>query len=202
MVGLIPVNNGFRPADEGVTLYIVSNLVHADIIMPKTTKVVDWSEQFGTATFEGDVFNESHVAIGWGDKGFFLETKTWDDFKLSVAANALFVPSKSCVHVSFTRPEYYTNAVSVTVSEKQYQILVDFINATLVRNADGTLRQISGFAYSTNDAFFDAIGQYHLFNTCNSWVGRGLKSAGVRVPWFSPMPGTPTLYLGNAGDAG
>jgi len=36
-----------------------------------------------------------------------------------------------------------------------------------------------------------------VFNTCNSWVGRGLKTAGARTPWLSPLPKTPMLYIEN-----
>lgn len=195
LIGLIPVNNDFTEPTDGITIYVVSNEVHADIIVPTTTTTIDWSQELGAATFLGDVANESYVAFGWGDKGFFLETETWEDFKLSVAANALLLPSESCMHVAFMGPEYFVNAASVTISEAQYKKLVDHINQSFRTNANGQRMQISGRFYSTNDAFFEGHGRYHLFNTCNSWVGRGLKAAGVRVPWFSPMPETPMLYF-------
>ena len=195
LVGLIPVNNGFRPPDEGITLYIVSSAVHADIIVPISTDVVDWEQEFANVRFGGDVSDETHVAFGWGDRGFFLETPTWDDLKFSTAANALLLPSGSCVHVDFTRPEYYSDASSVTVSEEQYRELVRFFKETMKYDENGDYRQIHGYAYSFTDAFFEAKGQYHLLNTCNSWVGRGLKTAGVRVPWLSPLPKSPMLYV-------
>lgn len=195
LIGLIPVNNSFIPSEDGIKIYVVSNEVHADIIVPIRTEVSDWSAEFSNCKFEGDVSNETHVAFGWGDKGFFLETETWEDFKLSVAANALLLPSESCMHVVFTRPEYFTDAASVTISESQYRNLEDYIKQSFKRNADERPIQISGHAYSTDDAFFEAKGRYHLLNTCNSWVGRGLKAAGVRVPWLSPMPKSPMLYF-------
>ena len=89
VVGLIPVNNDFVSSEDGIKLYVVSNAVHADIIVPTTTSVVDWYATFGNAKFTKDVSDQSHVAFGWGDRGFFLETETWDDLKLSTAANAL-----------------------------------------------------------------------------------------------------------------
>ena len=42
LVGLIPVNNDFEPTNDGITVYVVSNAVHAEVIVPKTTDVVDW----------------------------------------------------------------------------------------------------------------------------------------------------------------
>ena len=116
LIGLIPVNNDFVPAENGVTIYVISNAVHADIIVPCENEVFNWNEPFGTTDFVGDVTGESHVAIGWGDRGFFLETQTWDDFKLSTAVNALLVPSECCLHVSYTRPDYYLNPTAVTLS--------------------------------------------------------------------------------------
>ena len=143
----------------------------------------------------GDVRGLSHIALGWGDRGFFLETETWDDFKISTATNALLLPSESCVHVSFTNPAAYEDSVSVKISPAQYARLVEFICSTFDLDDQGNIVQIPGEAYSTNDAFFRAKGKYHFFNTCNSWVGRCLKVAGVRTPWFAPLPKTPMLYL-------
>ncbi|WP_210421381.1 TIGR02117 family protein [Mariniblastus fucicola] len=195
LLGLIPVNNDFVLAEKGITLHVVSNEVHADIIVPVVTNVIDWSVEFQNAAITDDVSAATHVAIGWGDKGFFLHTETWDDFKLSIAANALLLPSESCVHAKFTHPEHHPDAASVTISQDQYRQLVDFIKQTLRRDSEGKAIQIPGYAYSTTDAFFEAKGRYHLLNTCNSWVGRGLRTAGVKVPWMSPLPKTPMLYF-------
>lgn len=195
LIGLVPVNNDFRPTQDGIKLYLSSTAVHSDVIVPVNNSVVNWADRFRNANFLGDITDQTHVSFGWGDRGFFLETRTWDDLKLSVAANAILLPSRSCVHVSYMRPEYYSNLKSVTVSKKQYERLVGFIDKTMRKDSDQQYLQIKGYAYSSNDAFFEALGRYHLFNTCNSWVGRALRETGVRAPWLSPMPKTPLLYI-------
>ena len=201
VVGLIPVNNNFQPAEDGIQIFLVSNAVHADIILPVSTAEIDWSERFAETEFKGEISDQSHVAFGWGDRGFFLETETWDDLEMSTAANALLLPSESCVHVSFTSPDSYLDPVSVTISPEQYDRLVKFIGDTFELDERGEYIQISGEAYSTNDAFFASKGRYHFFNTCNSWVGRCLKTTGVKTPWFSPLPKTPMLYIQSEGNA-
>jgi uncharacterized protein (TIGR02117 family) len=195
LVGLIPVNNGFVPSKQGVRIFLVSNAVHADVIVPVLTETVDWRDRFSDTRFVGDASFENHVAFGWGDKGFFLETETWHDLKISTAAKALLLPSSSCLHVAFTRPEYHANRVAVTISYEQYARLVSFIESSFLTNAEGEPVQIRGYAYSSTDAFFEAHGRYHLFNTCNSWVGRALRHAGVRTPWLTPLPKSPMLYI-------
>lgn len=195
VVGLIPKNNDFEPAAEGIELFVVSNSVHADIIVPKQTEIIDWGETFSETSFVRSVENETHVAIGWGDRGFFLETKTWDDFRFATAANAVLLPSESCLHVSFTRPARHSEAVSVTITSEQYKELVDFITQSFAHDSEGKIAQIEGESYGETDAFFEANGRYHLFNTCNSWVGRGLSEAGIKVPLYCPLPKTPMLYI-------
>ena len=194
-IGLIPVNNGFEPAAEGVQIFLVSNPVHADVIVPVMTAEHTWAEDFADAKFGYDVSDRTHIAMGWGDKGFFLRTKTWDDFKLATAANALFMPSDCCVHVAYVNPAAYSDRVGVTISSQQYRSLVEYMENTLKLDEAGLPIQIPGEAYGINDAFFEAKGNYHMFNTCNSWVGRGLKTAGVKVPMWTPLPKTTTLYI-------
>jgi len=195
LLGLVPVNNNFEQPEEGIMLFVVSSAVHADIIMPRANAIVDWDQEFASAKLAGNVDSATHVAVGWGDKGFFLETPTWNDLTASTAVNALLRPSASCVHVTYTRPDLYADTASVRVSLEQYRNLVNFVKSTLRRDQDGQFMPIHGVGYGPTDAFFNANGNYHLFNTCNSWVGRGLKIAGVRAPWFTPLPKTPMLYL-------
>ncbi len=197
LVGLIPVNNDFKPSEDGVQILLVSNSVHADIIVPRKSAVRDWSSHLPSDSFNGATADQTHIAFGWGDRGFYLETPTWNDLKLSTAANALLWPSNSCIHVSFTYADYLYHPVAITISESQYEKLIQFIDDTFERNPRGEPIQIKNYAYSNSDAFFDAKGSYHLFNTCNCWVNQGLKSAGIRSPWFAPMPQTPMLYLVN-----
>lgn len=195
LIGLVPTNNAFQPTQDGVTIFIVSNAVHADVIVPANNESINWHDEFDDSDFRADRSQTTHVAIGWGDRGFFLETPTWDDLKLSTAANALLIPSESCLHVSLVRPEYFPTKSSVTVSQEQYAQLVAFIKDSFRRDKNGRATVIANQAYTDNDAFYKAKGSYHILNTCNSWVGRALYHADVRVPLWSPMPGTPTLYF-------
>ncbi|MEQ8790817.1 MAG: TIGR02117 family protein [Pirellulaceae bacterium] len=196
LVGLIPVNNDFEPTADGVEIHVISNAVHADLVMPIEAAGVDWRERFPAACFRGDTADATHVAIGWGDRGFFLETPTWADLKASTTANALLWPSDSCMHVRLTKLNYLAeDARSVRISPEQYGRLVEHIRSTFVQNGDGSFLPIAGAHYGQHDAFFAARGAYHGLNTCNSWAGRGLRSAGVRTGWLTPLPKTVYWYL-------
>ncbi len=198
VVGLIPINNDFQPAKDGVTIFVSSNPVHADVILPITTDVINWRTEFPTSCFQGDTSGATHVAIGWGDRGFFLKTPTWADLKLSTATNALLWPSDTCLHVTMkSNVQTKADVKSVSLTPKQYGQLVEFVRSSFALK-DGAIRQIPSAAYNQNDAFFEAVGNYHCCNTCNSWVGNALDSANVRVGLTTPLPKTVFLYLPDA----
>ncbi|MEM1070789.1 MAG: TIGR02117 family protein [Planctomycetota bacterium] len=196
LVGLIPTNNDFVPPDNGVEVTIVSNPVHADIVVPISNDQYDWRSFIDFSQFPGDTDNATHIAFGWGDKGFYLNTPTWSDLRASTVANALLTNSPCCMHVQlmrFSKPP--VNSKQVTISNSQYQTLIRCISESFANESDDKPTPIADAAYNTWDRFYDAEGNYHLFNTCNSWVGSCLKETGVRTPLYSPLPGSPTLYF-------
>jgi hypothetical protein len=40
---------------------------------------------------------------------------------------------------------------------------------------------------STTDAFFRARDRFHLFRTCNTWISRKLREAGVEMGLWTPL---------------
>jgi uncharacterized protein (TIGR02117 family) len=195
LIGLVPVNNNFEPTSDGVEIFIASSLVHADIIVPIKTATIDWREHLPADGFSGDTRWATLAAFGWGDKGFYIGTPTWGDLRVSTVAEALLWSSESCMHIALTSKEYLPkDARSITISTAQYEELVEFIRQSL-RTEDGSVIPIPAVAYATNDAFYEAHGTYHCFNTCNCWAGAAMRSAGIRTAWFTPLPKTVFLYL-------
>ena len=197
LVGLIPVNNDFEPTADGVEIAVISTEVHADLVLPIRNETVDWSQHFPRSDFAGDVKGATHIAIGWGNKEFYVETRTWDDVNPGIVFRALFWPSATCTHVNmcFGIP---ADARRTRISHEQYRRLVDYILVDIRRDDAGRLLFVKDGAYGAYDAFYDADGSYHAFNTCNCWVGSGLKVAGVRTGWFTPLPNTVNLYMPEA----
>lgn len=205
-LGLFPTNTNFVAGDataEGSeTVYVRSSGVHADVIVPVESKTINWRPYFPRSDFELGTTHLKHIAFGWGDRGFYLETPTWNDLTISTTARAILLPSDSVMHVTFTKPVESDSCKSVVVSHEQYQRLVDHILASFVltpisgsskNTGDGNLKPSpieAKYSYHWNDRFYEANGSYHAFSTCNCWVGRALKRAGVRTAWFTPLPRT------------
>ena len=78
LLPFIPVNTGFDASDDQtLSIYVVSNGVHTDLCLPAQTEYCDWHRLLDPSLFEQHNAGFEYVSIGWGDKGFYLETPTW-----------------------------------------------------------------------------------------------------------------------------
>jgi len=196
LLGLMPVNNDFEPDPEGIEVRFSSGAIHADIILPITTETIDWREHIPAESFAGDTSRATLIAISWGDKEFLIETQTGSDWRLLTTLKALFWPSEACLQVSLTTAESLPDSTkTVRLSVAQYEQLVEFINQSFRHDKAGRKLPIRLAAPGINQAFFEAHGTYHSFNTCNCWVGRAMQASGIRTGWLTPLPKTMFLYL-------
>lgn len=171
-----------------IPIYIYTNGVHTDIVMPVKNELHDWSEKIPFANTTSKKTDYNYVGIGWGDKGFYLDTPTWADLKFSTAVKAAFWMSESAMHASFYRTmTEASDCKKIMISKKQYQDLVKFIDAKFDKDTNGNYILIPTKAvYSDNDAFYDAQGSYSFLNTCNTWANDALKAAGQKAAWWTP----------------
>ena len=57
-----------------------------------------------------------------------------------------------------------------------------FIHRSFVRNANGDARAVgSGLYGEERSRFYLSGGEFHLFNTCNTWVAEALESAELEI---------------------
>jgi uncharacterized protein (TIGR02117 family) len=62
-----------------IPVYIYTNGVHTDIVMPVKNDLQDWSAKLPFNNVRSKKTDYNYVGIGWGDKGFYLDTPTWAD---------------------------------------------------------------------------------------------------------------------------
>lgn len=193
LLGFIPINGGYRvpPADDRVRIFVRSNEIHTDIVMPTVQPEldIDWRQRFPPRDFSATVTESPYVAVGWGNRKFFLQTPTWAEFNASTALEALFWPSETVLHVEYlprSAADYLPHAVYI--SKEQYRALARFVEDSLGDcDEQGCAKTASQVTYGPADRFYESAGRYHCFNTCNQWTGRGLARAGVPVGIWTPL---------------
>ncbi|MBO9563822.1 MAG: TIGR02117 family protein [Niastella sp.] len=172
-----------------ISIYLKTNGVHADLILPVKTVFKDWSEDIPyTNTRSGDT-TMAYIAFGWGDKGFYLETPTWNDLKASTAFNAAFGLSTSAMHATFYHQlQEGERCIKLDISNEQYQRLVTYIGHSFQTDVTGKPIVIPTEArYGQYDAFYEAKGTYSLFHTCNTWANNALKVSGQKACVWTPF---------------
>lgn len=188
VLGLIPVNSHFKPVPDGITIFLLSNGVHTDIVVPAESPQCNWREIFPNEAFPAQVGQAPYLGVGWGDKGFYLETPTWAELKPSVAFRAAFIPSPTAMHVTYLlrEPVPGEKCRRIQISLEQYQQLIEYIKNSFLEDA-GNFILIPGKGYGQTDNFYEAKGAYNMIKTCNMWVVGGLKMVGVRTAVWSPF---------------
>lgn len=165
-----------------IAIYILTNGVHTDVVLPVHTSEVDWSREVKYANTSLQDTNSQYLALGWGDKGFYLETPQWADLKFSTAFNAAFGLSSSAIHATYYKAVTESQRCrKIFISHKQYAEMVAYIMNSFQKDADGHIINIHTKAnYGIADAFYEAKGRYNLFYTCNTWANSVLKNCGLR----------------------
>lgn len=186
----ISVNKNVNDPDD-VAIYILSNGVHTDLVLPIRNNTIDWSKAVKSEHTKGKDTTFRLVAFGWGDKGFYLETPTWSDLKISTAFKAAFALSESAIHTTFYNEiAEGDHCIKINISENNYKRLVDYIHNSFETDGNHNLINIKTSAvYGENDTFYEATGTYNLFYTCNTWANNGLKACQQKAGLWTLLQG-------------
>ena len=172
-----------------VEIFILTNGVHTDIVMPTKNHQIDWSKQVQFQNTKSADSTYKYIAMGWGDKGFYLETPEWSDLKASVAFKAATGLSTTAIHATYyKRMKQGNDCKSMMISKEQYERLITFITDSFQKDGSGNFLPIKTNAnYSKTDAFYEANGSYSIIHTCNTWANNALKASGQKCCFWTPM---------------
>jgi uncharacterized protein (TIGR02117 family) len=132
---------------------------------------------------EYDSFSEfGLIDIGWGDEEFYQSP----GFDSGLAFKALFYATPSTLRVegiNLQKKEYFNLSeivIELNVTDEQFKKICNYINKTFYKN-DYCESVILNRNAKDKIIFYKAVGSYHLFNTCNTWLARALREAGIEI---------------------
>lgn len=161
-------------------VFVTTNGVHLDIVIPLDVLPSRIRQKLQPQA------DTRFIAFGWGDKGFFINTPTWDDLTFSTAVNAMFLKSPSVMHVTYY-PNAYRNWKRVELCPAQLTSLTQFIHSTFQQTDNQQFILVDAAGYTHRDSFYEAVGSYNCIYTCNVWVNQALKRAHVPTAIWSPL---------------
>ncbi len=178
--------------DSAKTIYITGHGWHTGLVVPAKDiqkRLPQLKERFARAKY---------IEFGWGDKGFYQAKKTSRKVKLLI--QAMLYPTSSVLHTVGIEGDVRTYFAGDKIQEiclqpKQYSKLIAFIENSFYKNLKSKIIPLRRGAYG-NSQFFQSIGGYYAMNTCNSWVAKGLSSAGMDISTsFKLTSGSIMRYL-------
>lgn len=182
----IGVNKNHISASEDVEVYILTNGVHTDIVVPIKTQYKDWSEIIQYKHIKSANSTLQFIAFGWGDKGFYLNTPEWSDLKVSTALVAATGIGESAMHATFMyEPIESKDCVKLKISSQEYYNLINYIESSFEWDENKNPIWIDATTYGLNDCFYEAKGAYNLFYTCNTWSNNALKVMNQKAALWS-----------------
>lgn len=158
-------------------VHVSSNGWHTAIVVPAPALfAIDTLPE--AADFSGAAFLE----FGWGDHIYYPAKKK----TLGMALTAALVPTSAVMHIAALQAPPESNgsefeALSVKLTEAGFQRLIQALTAEFKRPSGGRAESISRGLYPDSH-FYQAHGEFHLFNTCNTWTARMLLAGGVNIP--------------------
>ncbi len=169
-------DNRIQNDNSSQQIYLIKQYWH-------TAVVIDKEDIDSTIFPEVNLFDDAGlIDIGWGDEEFYQ----YPGFDSGLAYKALFYATPSTLRVEGIRvpkQNYFDLSeivIEFTISKNQLDTLCLYISKTVWRNNDGEHEILSTQGLG-RIIFFKANGEYHLFNTCNTWLAKGLKQAGIDI---------------------
>ena len=169
-------DNQVQKDNSSQQIYLIKQYWHTAVVINK--------EDIDSTIFpEVNLFDDAGlIDFGWGDEEFYQHP----GFDSGLAYKALFYATPSTLRVEgigIPEQNYFDLSeivVEFTISKNQLDTLCLYINNTVWRDNDGENEILSTKGLG-RIIFFKAKGEYHLFNTCNTWLAKGLKQAGIEI---------------------
>ncbi len=168
-----------KQADESVagkvTIHVTSNGWHTEIVVPRAALPADAIPEavdFGDARY---------LSFGWGDAEYYQAPRP----TFTMAFRAAMQPTPAVLHLaglgshpSKAYPGEEVLEFELTASD--FRNLVRYLDAAFQRTDGQAAKPVAPGLYSFS-RFYPATGEFHLFNTCNSWTARALDAAGLAL---------------------
>ena len=188
--GVISANNSWKEPEQSsprtIDIFVETNGIHVSIIVPTKNDSGILSNKLRAAHMKNPAYHSEYAMIGWGHKGVYQNAQDWNNLTVSDATSAAFGTGLSLLHIYYRRnpvPNEYRKKIRIT--NKQYEHILNNIASYFKYDENGKLLVYEG--YSDNNIFYAATGRYSALNTCNTWAGRILREAGIKIGYWTPI---------------
>lgn len=184
---LIPRNPAWEEPSRGVPVYLQSNGVHVDLVLPARAAGLDLYALVPPRQAADPASAQGWVGFGWGQREFYLQTEQWADLRPEVALRAV-VGGPALVHVEHRgQPRPGEEGIrALRLESAAYRQLAAYVAGAFARGPQGEAIPVAP-GYGRDDLFYEAKGRYSALHTSNQWTSDGLARAGVAIGLWTPF---------------
>lgn len=138
------------------TIYLTTNGVHMDIVLPRALLTKNLALQLHQKA------SDKFVAFGWGDENFYLNIPTWGDLTFKNAFGAMFLKSSTLMHVTRYR-SVQKKWIPIHINQDQLKALNDYIAGTFQHTTNNHIIHLPNKGYTSQDDFYKTSKSYKIF---------------------------------------
>ncbi len=102
--GMIPANRDWVEPEQGIAVWVEDNGIHTGIVLPLVGPAdiagADWRDLISPYDARDSAYGRhSHVAFGWGDRDFYVNTPRWRDLRPMTVVNAAIGSEDTVMYV-------------------------------------------------------------------------------------------------------
>lgn len=160
-------------------IHVISNGFHSDIVVPADGRAL-LALGLDRDDFPVDHGRVRGWAIGWGSRTAYTSLRAVSDLTPTIIAKAAAF-DEAVMHVAPTGPiENGEGVWTIDLDGPSYAALLASLSEGFTADRSALPNLTQGFG----DRFYRGAGRFSPVVTCNAWVGRRLREAGVAVgPW-------------------
>jgi uncharacterized protein (TIGR02117 family) len=173
-----PIASMYPPATDAPTepIWVVDHGWHTGLVLTRSSIPQEFLPE------HNDFPLAQYLELGWGDAEFY---RARDD-GLTLAIRAAFLSTASVIHVVGLRmrpQEVFAGreVVEIRLTRLGFDALVRFVDDSFDREEHRPASVLGSGLYGGDSAFYPAHEHYHLLNTCNTWIARALRAAGLPI---------------------
>lgn len=169
------------------TIFISSNGFHSDIVIPYDETNSPKNLPIKRDDFPDKLEGAKYLIIGWGSETAYTSLLELTDMSFNILVKSLLF-DKSVMHVQPYNGEITNPAIQkLHLTPDQINSLYDYIGQTFMRKADGTAELIPNTSHGNGDVFYRSPWRYHMFFSCNNWVGAALRATDIKMGIWTPF---------------
>lgn len=184
---LVPRNADWDEPRQGVLIFVRTNGVHADIVLPASAAGINLYRLVPPADISEPARAGGWVAVGWGQREFYLETPRWADLTVENAMRSV-IGGDALMHIEhLVQPRSSPEMRAIRLDPQAYHRLVASMARYFVLDQSRRTVPLRGRGYGPNDMFYEARGRYSALTTSNQWTSDRLAEAGVETGVWTPF---------------